>query len=123
MLHTIHELGESAANSASQTQRMVEFIYKFEPIYIQRSITQALNYVFPDSTIQWRLNWFNEVKMPVLTTMLLYADDISLEENMEKFKAMIQLNSLTQDELYIKNAMKSQDMHKAAIEIITEAMY
>ena len=41
---------------------------------------------------------------------------------MEKFKAMIQLNSLTQDELYIKNAMKSQEMHQAAVEIITETM-
>jgi len=41
---------------------------------------------------------------------------------MEKFKTMIKLSSLTQDELYIKNAMKSQEMHAAAIEIITETM-
>lgn len=101
---------------------MVEFVHKFEPIYIQRQITQALNYVFPDSTIQWRLNWFNEVKMPVLTTLLLYSADYSLEENMEKFKKMITLDSLTQDELFLKNAMKSQQMHTKAIEIISEAM-
>ena len=86
---------------------MVEFMYKYEPIYIQRQITQALNYVFPDSTIQWRLNWFNEIKVPILTTLLLYKSDISLEQNMEKFKAMIKLDSLTQDELYLKNAMKN----------------
>ena len=101
---------------------MIEFVHKFEPIYIQRQITQALEYVFPDSTIQWRLNWFNEVKMPVLTTLLLHDSEISLEDNMEKFKAMIKLDSLTQSELYIKNAMKSQQMHQKGVEIITETM-
>lgn len=30
---------------------MIEFIYKFEPIYIQRQISQAINYIFPDTTI------------------------------------------------------------------------
>ena len=113
---------EVAMNAALSAERMTEFVYKFEPIYIQRTVTQALSYVFPDSTVQWRLNWFNEVKMPILTTILLHRAEISLEENMEKFKAMIQLNSLTQDELYIKNAMKSQEMHQAAVEIITETM-
>ena len=86
---------EIALNAAANSDRMTEFIYKFEPIYIQRQITQALQYVFPDATVQWRLNWFNEVKMPVLTTMLLYRSELSLEENMEKFQAMIKLNSLT----------------------------
>ena len=60
--------------------------------------------------------------MPVLTTLLLYKADITLEENMEKFKKMISLNSLTQDELFLKNAMKSQTMHSKAIEIISDAM-
>ena len=58
-----------------------------------------------------------------MTTVLLHRAEISLEENMEKFRAMIQLNSLTQDELYIKNAMKSQEMHSAAVEIITDTMH
>ena len=56
--------------------------------------------------------------MPVLTTLLLHQTEISMEENMAKFKQMIQLNSLTQDELYVKNAMKSQHMHSKAVEII-----
>jgi len=33
--------------------------------------------------------------MPVLTTLLLRDSEISLEQNMEKFKATIKLNSLT----------------------------
>ena len=102
---------------------MIQFIHKFEPLYIQRQITQALSYVFPDSTVQWRLNWFNDIKMPILSTLLLYKSDISLSENMEKFTNMIKLESLTQDELYVKNAMKSNQMHSRAIEIIQDAMH
>lgn len=114
---------EQVSNDAfSQTQTMIEFLHKFEPIYIQRQITQALQYVFPDSTIQWRLNWFNEVKMPVLTTLLLHQSEISMEENMEKFKSMIKLDSLTQSELYVKNAMKSQEMHEKGVQIIMDTM-
>ena len=114
---------DKACDTESLTQTMVEFIHKFEPVYVQRQITQALQYVLPDATIQWRLKWFNEVKMPVLTTMLLQNSSISLEENMQKFKDMIKLDSITQDELYIKNAMKSQQMHQKAIEIIQDAMF
>ena len=78
--------------------------------------------MFPDTTIQWRLNWFNEIKMPVLTTLLLYKPEFNLEENMKKFKETITLDSLTQAELLVKTAMKSQDMHEKAVDIIASAM-
>ena len=35
----------------TKSDLMIQFIHKFEPLYIQRQITQALNYVFPDSTV------------------------------------------------------------------------
>lgn len=41
---------------------------------------------------------------------------------MIKFKEMIKLDSLTQAERIVKTAMKSQDMHRKAIDIITSAM-
>ena len=41
---------------------------------------------------------------------------------MTKFKEMIKLDSLTQAERIVKTAMKSQDMHRKAIDIITSAM-
>ena len=60
--------------------------------------------------------------MPILTTLLLLESNISLEENMEKFKQMIKLDSITQEELYVKNSMQSRDLHTKAVEIIQEAM-
>ena len=42
MLKQVLTCREIASNAAATAERMTEFIYKFEPIYIQRSITQAI---------------------------------------------------------------------------------
>ena len=60
--------------------------------------------------MQWRLTWFNDIKMPLLTTLLMYKSDISLEENMKNFDKVITLNSLTAQELFLKNATKNNLM-------------
>lgn len=64
---------------------MIEFIHKYEPVYIQRQITQTLQNIMQDPNVLWRLQWFNDIKMPMLTTLLMYKSEISLEENMKKF--------------------------------------
>ena len=119
----LKEVKEISLEADASVKTMIDFQHKFEPIYIQRQITQALNYVFPDATIQWRLNWFNQVKMPMLTTLLLYESELDMEDNMNKFRDMIKLDSITMDELYVKNAMKSQTMHAKAVSIVQEAMF
>ena len=55
--------------------------------------------------------------------MLLYKGDNTLLENMKAFEQMIKLDSLTQDEIYLRNAMKTKAMHEKAIEIIQEEMH
>ena len=45
--------------------------------------------------------------MPMLTTLLMYKSEISLKDNMEKFEKTIEIKSLTSDELFMKNATKS----------------
>ena len=64
---------------------MIDFIYKYEPIFIQRQISQTLLNVLEDPKLIWRLNWYNDIKMPLLTTLLMFKSDVSLEENMKKF--------------------------------------
>ena len=112
----------TANESYSLTRNMIEFIHKYEPVYIQRQITQALQNIFPDPNVQWRLSWFNDIKMPLLTTLLMYKSEVSLEENMKKFDKVITLNSLTAQELFIKNAAKNNTMQQKSIEIIQDAM-
>ena len=52
----------------------------------------------------------------------MYKSEVSLEENMKKFDKVITLNSLTAQELFIKNAAKNNTMQQKAIEIIQDAM-
>ena len=60
--------------------------------------------------------------MPMLTTLLMYKSEINLTKNMEKFDKTIELKSLTSDELFMKNATKSNQMQQIAIGIIQDAM-
>ena len=101
---------------------MVEFIHKYEPVYIQRQITQTLQNIIQDPNVLWRLQWFNDIKMPMLTTLLMYKSEISIEENMKKFEKVITLQSLTYDEMFIKSAVKNTTMQMKAVEIIQGAM-
>ena len=41
----------TALMAESLTNNMIDFIHKYEPIYIQRQITQTLTNVFPDPNI------------------------------------------------------------------------
>ena len=75
-----------------------------------------------DPKALWRLNWYNDIKMPLLTTLLMFKSEISIEENMKKFERVVTLNSLTTDEMFMKNATKSNQMQMKAIEIVTDAM-
>ena len=78
------------ANAADiQTRNMIDFVYKYEPIFIQRQISQTLQSVLEDPKLIWRLNWYNDIKMPLLTTLLMYKSEISIDENMKKFQKVI----------------------------------
>ena len=60
------------AKSASEAS--CNYLEKYHPVYMQRSLTHVLGYVFPQKDVQWRLNWYNEVKMPIMTAQLLRDD-------------------------------------------------
>ena len=55
----------TAANTACN------YMDKYSAIYVQRQISQTLNYILPQKDVNWRLNWFNEVKMPLLNSLIL----------------------------------------------------
>ena len=78
--------------------------------------------IFPDPTTQWRINYFNDIKMPLLTTHLMYNHSIDLEANMRHFVKVLELKSLTSDEVYIKNCMKKTELHEKGVALITEAI-
>ena len=61
-----------AAKSGSEA--CCNYLEKYLPLYMQRNLTHVLGYIFPQKDIQWKLNWFNEIRMPILTINLLNDD-------------------------------------------------
>ena len=78
--------------------------------------------MFPDPKVQWRLNWFNEIKMPLLLSCLLYNGKIDLVENMEELRKTVKLSSLSVSEKFIKSAMKNKDIHDKSVSLVNAAI-
>ena len=41
------------------------------PLYVQRQITDFMEYLFTERHIKWRINWYNEIKLPMLTAPII----------------------------------------------------
>ena len=56
----------------------------------QRAITHLLAFVFPQKDVAWRLNWYNELRMPMLAATLLTDEGkINLKEKLVKMVEFI----------------------------------
>lgn len=60
------------------------------PIYIQRQLSEVLNYILPDKLSRWRLQWFNDLKIPLLTSLILIDNgDNSLDQRIETLHKLV----------------------------------
>ena len=111
--------------AANQTQSCSNYMEKYMPIYIQRQISQCVEYVFPDRETKWRLNWYNELKIPLLTALLLNDDgQARLEERIASLHALVMDNILpslpdspdatTNEEAFVLTGLKSRILHSKA---------
>ena len=48
------------------------FMEKYMPLYVQRQISDFIEYLFTDRATRWRLNWYNEIKIPLLTAGIMF---------------------------------------------------
>ena len=55
----------------SDVETTSNFVEKYLPMHLQRSLTHVLAFVFPGRDTAWRLNWYNELRMPMLSAALL----------------------------------------------------
>lgn len=74
------------------------YMYRFAPIYTQRQLTQTLFHVFPQKDIRWRINWFNEVKMPLLNAYIMSDNKAEhlLSDKIAAIKKLVKENPVTQ---------------------------
>ena len=58
-------------NMAHDINMTGNYLQKFVPMQIQRAITHVVSFVWPQRDVAWRMNWYNELRMPMLSMALL----------------------------------------------------
>lgn len=92
-------------------------------------MSDLLEYVFPERPIKWRINWYNEVKVPMLTAGVLADAGVeSLEERIDLLHGLITKHILpslpdetearTPEEEFMFISLKNRVMHSKAKLII-----
>ena len=71
MQTNLNELREDLVTAKADAETCCNYLEKYAPVYAQRQLTHVLGYVFPQKDVTWRLNWYNEVRFPLLTAGIL----------------------------------------------------
>lgn len=88
-----------------------------------------LNFVFPSRDVSWRLNWYNELKMPMLSTAMLTDEGkANLKKKMREFIDLLanypttsmeinteDKNQLSTEELTSEERLLTLTLHKAKL--------
>lgn len=99
----------------SDVETCSNYVEKYVPMHLQRSITHILAFVFPGRDTAWRLNWYNELRMPILSAALLTDEGKhNLREKMQELVSMLQKTPTTIMELNpdSRNSMPADEMLK-----------
>ena len=80
----------------SNVETCSNYVEKYLPLHLQRQLTQVLAFVFPGRDTAWRLNWFNELRMPMLSAALLTDEGRhNLSTKMKEMIALLSQNPTT----------------------------
>lgn len=94
-------------------------------------MTDFVEYVFPERPIKWRINWYNEIKIPMLTAGVLTDTGYeSLNERIDQLHEFVLKNTLpplpnekvprTEEEEFVLLALKNRVVHSKAKLIIMQ---
>ena len=105
------------------------YVEKYLPLYITRQMTDYLEYIFTDRAIRWRMNWYNEIRIPQLTACILKdSGNHCLDEKADKLHKLVVNNivptlpgdckTLTAEEEILQIATRNRVVHARAKVII-----
>lgn len=66
------ELRDETDRYKAMTSTCCNYMEKYMPLYIQRQMTEFIEYLFTERAMRWRIAWYNEVKIPLLTAAILH---------------------------------------------------
>ena len=82
--HHIRKNDLDLERNQNDAKACANYLEKYMPLYIQRQMTDFLEYVFPDRQVKWRINWYNEIQVPMFTAAVLTDTGVqSLEERID----------------------------------------
>jgi hypothetical protein len=106
---------------------------KYMPLTIQRQISEFVEYVMPSRETRWRVNWYNEIKIPMLTSAIMYdSGRQSLQRRVEMLDKIVTENmipalpkdthAMTPEEEFTIIAVKNRQIHAKAKLLIMQML-
>ena len=129
--HHIRKNDLDLERNQNDAKACANYLEKYMPLYIQRQMTDFLEYVFPDRQVKWRINWYNEIKVPMFTAAVLTDTGVqSLEERIDQLHSIITNHILpslpddpkvrTPEEEFVFASLRNRVMHSKAKLIIMQ---
>ena len=128
-------------NMAHDINMTGNYLQKFVPMQIQRAITHVVSFVWPQRDVAWRMNWYNELRMPMLSMALLTDEGrCNLQKKKQELIAFCQANptaimeingefgeimnkkELMKDEQLMSKVLGSMKLHAKAKMVIFEKL-
>jgi hypothetical protein len=96
-------------------------------------MTDFLDYIFQDRALKWRMNWYNEIKIPMLTTSILFDSGThSLQQRLDELRKLVVENiipalpgdnsAMTPEEEFVQISLRGREVHARAKLIIIAMM-
>ena len=103
------------------------------PLYLQRSMTDFMEYVHTDRAVRWRINWFNEIRVPMLTAAILFDNGSeSIDQRIAYLQKLVRENilptlpheskAMTNEEIFVLASLRNRKIHARAKLLIMQML-
>ena len=109
------------------------YMEKYMPLYLQRSMSDFLEYIHTDRAVRWRIGWYNEIKVPMLTAAILFDNGSeSINERIAGLEKLVRENilpslpqessAMTEEEMFVLASLRNRQIHARAKLLIMQML-
>lgn len=133
LLDASNEMRKTVDQCNIEVETCSNYMEKYMPLTIQRQISEFVEYVMPSRETRWRVNWYNEIKIPMLTSAIMYdSGRQSLQRRVEMLDKIVTENmipalpkdthAMTPEEEFTIIAVKNRQIHAKAKLLIMQML-
>lgn len=115
----------------NKVKTCANFMEKYLPLYMQRQMSDFVEYLMPEAHMLKRINWYNEIKIPLLTAqVLLDTGHEGLQLKLDELHQIVSTGQhpplpgdpqlLTAEEEFLKMSLRNRDVHARARLVIMQ---